>query len=188
MPHIEGPRVSLREFRRDDIPVIHSWVNDPEILRFLSWGIFPQTQKETERFVEAQMSGEDPSSRVLVISLRKDNTCIGTTGCHNIDWRNRSAELGIVIGKPEYLGKGYGTEATDLLLDFSFNELNLHRVYLHVFDFNRRAVRSYQKCGFVEEGRLRDAFFREGHYHDIMVMGILEEEHRARKSKPEREL
>ena len=117
MPHIEGPRVFLREFRRDDIPVIHSWVNDPEILRFLSWGIFPQTQKETERFVEAQMSGEDPLSRVLVISLQEGDTCIGTTGCHNIDWRNRSAELGIVIGKPEYLGKGYGTEATELLLD-----------------------------------------------------------------------
>jgi RimJ/RimL family protein N-acetyltransferase len=182
MPQINGQRVALREFRLEDIPVIQAWVNDPEIIRFLSWGIFPQTLRETERFVEAQMSGEDPMNRALVISLYEDEQCIGTTGCHNIDWRSRSAEFGIVIGKLDYLGKGYGTEATELVLDFSFNELNLHRVYLHVFDFNLRAIGAYQKCGFVEEGRLRDAFFREGNYHDIVVMGILEEEHRARKA------
>ncbi len=183
MPQIDGHQVALRKFRRDDIPVIHGWVNDPKIIRFLSWGIFPQTLRETERFVEAQMSGQDPLNRALIISLREGEQCIGTTGCHNIDWRNRSAELGIVIGKPEYLGKGYGTEATELVLGFSFNELNLHRVYLHVFDFNLRAIGSYRKCGFVEEGRLRDAFSRAGNYHDIVVMGILEEEYRARKSR-----
>ena len=180
MPRVEGEKVVLREFRLEDVPVIHTWVNDPNIVRFLSWAIFPQTLRETERFVELQMSGEDPMNRAFVISLRDDDLCIGTTGL-NIDWRNRSGELGIVIGNPDYLGKGYGKEAVDLLLGFGFNELNLHRVGLQVFDFNERAIRSYQKSGMVEEGRLREAFFREGDYHDIVLMAITEDEFKAMK-------
>ncbi|MFQ5791226.1 MAG: GNAT family N-acetyltransferase [Acidobacteriota bacterium] len=182
MPRIEGKQVVLREFRREDVPVIHSWANDPSVVRYLTWAVFPQTLRETEHFVESQMGGNDPLNRGFVIALREGDTCIGTTGCHNIDWRNRCAELGIVIGKRDYLGKGYGTEAVDLLLGFSFRELNLHRVFLRVFDFNERAVQAYRKCGFVEEGRLREAFFREGRYHDILLMGILEEEYRSRSS------
>jgi RimJ/RimL family protein N-acetyltransferase len=180
LPHIEGRNVVLREFRREDVPSIQAWVNDPEIVRFLSWAVFPQTLRGTERFVEVQMNGEDPMNRAFVIALRDGDRCIGTTGLAHIDWRNRSGELGIVIGNHDYLGKGYGTEAVDLLLGFGFDELNLHRIGLQVFDFNQRAIRSYLKSGLVEEGRLREAFYREGNYHDIVLMGITEEEFHAR--------
>ena len=88
--------------------------------------------------------------------------------------------MGIIIGEPEQLGKGYGTEALMLLLGYSFDELNLHRVFLRVVDFNQRAIESYLKCGFSKEGRLRDAIFLDGDYHDVVVMSILEEEFRAR--------
>lgn len=182
MPRIQGEKVLLREFRREDIPVIHAWTNDPEIVHYLAWAVFPQTLRETERFVEAQMSGEDPMNRGFVIGLVEGDSCIGTTGLINIDWRNRSGELGIVIGKREYLGKGYGKEAVDLLLGFGFRELNLHRISLQVFDFNERAIRSYQKSGLVEEGRLREAFYRDGTYHDIVIMGMTEEEFRLRSA------
>jgi RimJ/RimL family protein N-acetyltransferase len=180
MPRVEGERVVLREFRQEDVPVIHGWVNDRAIVHYLAWAVFPQTQRETERFVEAQMTDADPQNRAFVIALRKSEECIGTIGCHNIDWRSRSAELGVVIGRREYVGKGFGTEATRLLLGFCFDELNLHRVFLRVFDFNQRAIRSYLKCGFREEGRLRQAFFRDGRYHDIVLMGLLEDEFRSR--------
>ena len=180
MPRIEGESVMLREFRREDIPEIHAWANDPEIVRFLAWAVFPQTLRETERFVETQLSGEDPMNRAFVIGLVDGDPCIGSTGLINIDWRNRSGELGIVIGKRDYLGQGYGKEAVDLLLGFGFNELNLHRIGLQVFDFNERAMSSYRKSGLVEEGRLREAFYREGSFHDIVLMGITEEEFRLR--------
>ena len=180
MPRVQGEHVVLREFRREDVPEIHAWTNDREIVRFLSWAVFPQTLRETERFVEQQISGEDPLHRGFVIGLNEGDPCIGTTGLIPIDWRNRSAELGIVIGKREYLGKGYGREAVDLLLGFGFHELNLHRIGLQVFDFNERAIRAYRKSGLVEEGRLREAFYREGSYHDIVLMGITEEEFRLR--------
>lgn len=183
MPRIEGENVVLREFRREDVPVIHAWVNDPQIVRFLSWAVFPQTLRETERFVETQLSGEDPMSRAFVIALRDADQCIGTTGLIPIDWRNRCGELGIVIGNRDYLGRGYGGHSVDLLLGFAFNELNLHRIGLQVFAFNERAIRSYRKSGLVEEGRLREAFYREGNYHDIVLMGITEEEFRLRSTK-----
>lgn len=182
MPRIVGEKVLLREFRREDIPEIHSWTNDSDIVRFLSWAVFPQTLRDTERFVETQMSGEDPMNRGFVIGLVEGDSCIGTTGLINIDWRNRSGELGIVIGKRDYLGKGYGKEAVDLLLGFGFRELNLHRISLQVFDFNDRAIRSYEKSGLVEEGRLREAFYRDGAYHDIVIMAITEDEFRARSA------
>ena len=121
-------------------------------------------------------------NRGFVIGLVDGDPCIGSTGLINLDWRNRSGELGIVIGKRDYLGKGYGKEAVDLLLGFGFNELNLHRIGLQVFDFNERAIRSYTKSGLVEEGRLREAFYREGAFHDIVLMGITEEEFRLRSA------
>lgn len=186
MPTLEGERVVLREFRQEDIPIIHSWVNDREVVRYLSWAVFPQTLRETEGFVDAQMRQADPLNRAFVIALREpEGLSIGTIGCHNIDWRSRNAELGIVVGGKEYQGRGYGTEATRLLLEFCFDELNLHRIYLRVFDFNQSALKSYLKCGFVEEGRLRQAFFRDGQYHDILLMGLLAEDFQAwRASHP----
>lgn len=179
MSPIAGERVLLRDFRHEDIPLIHGWVNDHDVTRFLLEG-FPRTWKQTQRFVQAHMAGIDPLNHALAVSRVGDHSSIGMGGCYNIDWGNRAAELGIVIGETGYLGKGYGTEAIELLLVYGFRELNLHRMFLRVFDFNQRAIRSYRKCGFIEEGRLREAFLRDGVYHDIILMSILEDEHRAR--------
>lgn len=83
---------------------------------------------------------------------------------------------GIVIGEKEYWNRGYGSDALRTLLRFAFEELNLHRVFLHVFDFNERAIRCYEKVGFRHEGRLRQARFTEGRYVDELVMAVLREE------------
>ena len=95
---------------------------------------------------------------------------------HNIDWKNRKAVQGIFIGEKEYWGRGYGSDAIRALLGFAFREMNLHRVYLSVYDYNERAIRCYEKCGFRHEGRLRKARFSDGRYHDELMMGILREE------------
>ncbi len=181
MPLLEGKRIALRDFLIEDNQSIYSWLQRPEITRYLMADFLPKTSRETETYVEAQMARNDPLNRAFVITLRADASCIGVTGCHNISWPNRAGEIGIFIGEPEQLGKGYGTEAMELLLAFCFKELNLHRVFLRVFDFNRRAIDSYRKCGFKEEGRLREALYRQGDYHDVVVMSLLEEEFRARK-------
>ena len=101
---------------------------------------------------------------------------IGNCSLMQTDWRNRKAVLGIGIGDKAYWGKGYGSEATALLMEYAFDELNLHRVELEVYDFNERARRAYEKVGFVHEGICREALFRDGAYHDIHIMGLLRED------------
>ena len=174
---MEGKNVCLRDLSLQDASLIRRWASDTEVNHFLMEG-FPRTLKEIERFVE-QDPDLDPLNRALAVTLREDGECIGTVGCFGIDWRSRNAELGVIIGSREHLGKGYGTEAVELLLSFAFNELGLHRIFLRVFDFNKRAIQSFRKCGFVEEGRFRESYFREGTYHNVLVMSILEEEYRS---------
>lgn len=97
-----------------------------------------------------------------------------------INYRNRSTECIIEIGVKEMQGKGVGTAALSLLLDFAFNELNLHRVSLKVLSFNERAIRLYEKLGFVREGAVRQDFYRAGAWHDIILMGMLKDEYQAK--------
>jgi RimJ/RimL family protein N-acetyltransferase len=93
-----------------------------------------------------------------------------------INWGSRDAFAGIGIGAREFWGKGYGTEAMELILRYGFTELNLRRISLTVFEFNQRAVRSYEKVGFRLEGRQRQFMRREGRRWDILYMGILRQE------------
>ena len=104
----------------------------------------------------------------------------GQIDLHQIDYRNSHATLGIVIGKKNYLGKGYGQEAIELLQKFVFHTLNLHRLELDVYEYNERAYKCYLKCGFVEEGRLRQKLFRDGRYWDVIKMSILKAEYEQR--------
>lgn len=102
----------------------------------------------------------DDKNKVFAIETGKGEY-LGNIGFHNIDWKNRNAEVGIVIGKKEYWDKRYGTDAMYTLLDFAFSRMNLHKICLSVFDFNLGATRSYQKCGFKKEGNLREMFYNE---------------------------
>jgi RimJ/RimL family protein N-acetyltransferase len=101
---------------------------------------------------------------------------IGSCGFFNLDQHNRSSEFGIMIGDKDYWDQGYGTEAVRLLCQHGFKTLNLHRIYLRVFETNPRAIRAYEKCGFIHEGRQRQAEFRDGKYIDVIVMSLLSTE------------
>jgi RimJ/RimL family protein N-acetyltransferase len=108
-----------------------------------------------------------------------DGAMIGMVDFSGIDWTAGSSWVGIGIGDPEYWGKGYGTEAMRLILNFGFGHLNLRRVTLNVFEYNQRAIRSYEKCGFKVEGRLREWMVRGGERFDLIFMGILREDWEA---------
>ncbi|MBO8161851.1 MAG: GNAT family N-acetyltransferase, partial [Thermosipho sp. (in: Bacteria)] len=94
---------------------------------------------------------------------------------NNIDWKNSVATVGIFLGRPHW-NKGYGTDAMKVLVRFIFNEMNINKVKLSVYSFNKRGIRAYEKAGFKIEGVLREELFREGKYHDVYVMGILKNE------------
>jgi RimJ/RimL family protein N-acetyltransferase len=125
-----------------------------------------------------QMNTRPIDERVRVIEAQEGElwTPIGTCGYHGIDWRSRSAELGISIGEKSFWNKGYGTETMRLLLKYGFETLNLNRIMLDVFDTNKRAIRTYEKAGFLLEGRKRQAMYKNGKYFDILIMSVIRDE------------
>jgi len=172
---IYGDRVRLRAIEREDIPRFVRWFNDPEVRRYLT-AYEPMSRVKEERWFEGYLSRRDDI--ILAIEAREGDEWvhIGNVGLHRIDWKNRVAKLGIVIGERGYWGRGYGTDAVRTMLRYAFLELGLNRVELEVFGFNRRAIRCYEKAGFVREGARRHALYRDGKYHDVVIMGILRSE------------
>jgi diamine N-acetyltransferase len=173
---IVGVRIRLRAAERADLPLFVLWLNDPEVRLGLEL-FLPFSLVEEERWYE-RMLDSPAAEHVLVIEANDQDTwrAIGTCGLHNIDWRARAAEAGISIGDKTCWNLGYGTDVMRLLLQHGFDTLNLNRVYLRVFANNLRAIRCYEKAGFVLEGRLRQAHFQNGEYLDILLMSVLRSE------------
>jgi len=175
---IVGDKTRLRAMERGDIPAFLRWFNDPDIRGYLSM-VWPISEAQEERWFEAHLGNE--GRRVFAVETA-EGVHIGNIGLHDLDWKNRNAVAGIVIGEKAYWNRGYGSDALRTLLRFAFEELNLHRVSLRVFDFNERGIRCYEKVGFRHEARLRRNHFTQGGYVDELVMGILAEEWNAQES------
>lgn len=139
---------------------------------------FPPVLQEHREFLEKIRS--DSNGYTFAVETSAENRFIGTIAVYLIHWHHRHAHVGISLD-PEYHNQGCGTDAMQILLRFIFDEMNLHKVKLSVFDFNPRAVRVYEKCGFRLEGRLREEVYRFGRYHDVLMMGLLREEYRSAK-------
>lgn len=171
----DGKKVRLRAYRKEDIPQALEYINDPEVKRNLVIGVpFPLRLEDEEKFFENISAAKDTYS--FAIETLDGSNYIGGCGMNQVDWKNRYAVVGIFIGDEQYRGKGYGSDAMRILLRFIFDEMNMNRVKLFVFSFNQRAIKSYLKCGFKQEGTQRQEMFRDGQYHDTIVMGILRSE------------
>ena len=174
---LEGSRVVLRRHVPDNLLAFERWYSDPDVARLTRYQDGPMRPDEIERFFTARVVG--PDSLALAVHVRDSDRLIGTCAFSQLDGDNGSALYHITIGETDSRGLGYGTEATQLMLRHAFESLNLHRVALSVFEFNERAIRSYARCGFVVEGRSREAIWREGRWWDEITMSILEPEWRA---------
>jgi diamine N-acetyltransferase len=172
---IVGTKVRLRPIERDDLPRFVEWFGDPEVRRHLAIYL-PFSLAQEERWFENLQGRLERQEDVLLAIETADGVHIGNLGLHGINWKDRSAELGIAIGEKAYWNQGYGTDAIRTLLGLAFRELNLHRVLLRVDADNARGIRCYEKAGFKREGTSREAVFREGSYRDQYVMSILESE------------
>ena len=171
---IYGKLVRLRALTTADLPMLVEWRNDPEIRTLLGgWSLPVSLESEQEWFEKARHA---ESTRRLAIEVLADGGYIGNIGLYDIDWKDRKAEYGILIGDKTAWGKGYGLDASTALLAHAFRELNLHRVFLRVLAHHGRAIRLYEKIGFQAEGRLRQDVFRGGAYQDTLIMGILASE------------
>jgi len=168
---LQGKKVRLRAPERMDIPTFVKWFNDPEVTEFLLRSP-PMGMEEEERWFENLIQQE---GKVFCIETL-EGKLVGNLGIIHIEWRDRKADIGIVIGEKEYWNKGFGTEAIALLLRYMFEELNLERIWLYCDATNTRAQRSYEKCGFKREGVFRHNRFKSETYTDDVVMSILREE------------
>jgi RimJ/RimL family protein N-acetyltransferase len=175
----QNNRVRLRALTSSDIEANVLWMNDVEVTRNLGRvGRFSYEQEAA--YVErAQHNTADHYGFAIEAIEGPQPKYIGNIDLFSFDQRNRQAELGIMIGDHDYWGKGYGPAAIQLLLEFGFGELNLHRIYLRVYDFNKRGIRAYEKVGFKVEGIARQAAYSEGAYHDDYEMSILKPEWEA---------
>ncbi len=179
---IVGDRLRFRGVERSDIPKFVEWLNDPEVIQGILLH-YPLSQADEMGWFERMLT-RPADERVMGIEVCEPASSavaeswklIGTCAFDHIDWRIQAAEFGIAIGEKSYWNQGYGTQAVRLLVQHGFNTLNLNRIFLHVFATNLRAIRAYEKAGFILEVRERQAEYRDGNYIDVLLMSMLKSE------------
>ncbi|WP_375143016.1 GNAT family N-acetyltransferase [Paenibacillus sp. D2_2] len=176
---LEGKKVYLRPIEAADTNWYFSTLYDKETRR-LTGTQRHHTREQIASYIEAK--SQDSSSVLLLIATCSDDAPIGDIAIQDIDTMNRNANIRIALTDGSQ-NKGYGTEALQLMLEYGFGVLNLHRIELNVFSYNHRAVRVYEKVGFKQEGVQREALFYNHEYHDSILMSILEDEYKVIKQK-----
>jgi diamine N-acetyltransferase len=178
---IYGELIRLRAIEYNDLPLLIKWRNDPSIyVNFFEYEPLSLVMEEIwfDKFLERT------DEKYWIAETRQDDLPIGTIALIDIDLRNRKAEIGrVLVASPDDKNKGYGFEMLDLLLKYSFEHLNLNRLYLEVFAENHIAIEFYQKAGFIKEGCKRQHIFTRARYRDVLLFSILSEEYFVRSNK-----
>jgi len=179
---IEGEHVRLRKLERTDLPTLHHWMNDREVM---AWARFSPDHMVSlsalEKEYEKELAGESEDRTTLLVEEVTSGSPIGWCVVRSWDRKHVSADVGIGLGEKTQWGKGYGTEAVHLLLEMLFDHQGWHRVELWTLVDNERAIRSAEKCGFHRIGVSREATYHSGRYHDILAMELLKPEWDAAK-------
>jgi RimJ/RimL family protein N-acetyltransferase len=153
------------------------WRRDSEFMRLLdASAVRLGSQKDSQKSIEKELEDQKVNHHWFTIRTLAEDKLLGDIGLYVVNWPGRDAFVGIGIGERDFWGRGYGTDAMNVILRYAFMEVNLRRVTLTVFEYNPRAIRSYEKAGFRHEGRLRRLLHRDGRRYDELFMGILREE------------
>ena len=177
------PAVTLTPLHRENLYKHFEWNNDPELNRLDSESPYvKETLGEFKRRFEEMIYAPSPDTRDFEIHA-EDGTVIGVAYIANISEHHRHCTIGITIGDREYWGKGYGRASLRQVIDFCFNELDMHRVHAYTFEYNDAWRRLVEWAGFQKEGTERDYLFRDGQYWNKDSYSMLEQEYRARLSQ-----
>jgi len=160
--------LSLSSIRSEDSETLFRWINDPQVVRFNA-PYRPIHWTNHNDWVRSLASAKNK----VVFAIRVSDRLIGVLQLIDVDPVHRSAELTIRLGDEENRGRGYGTQALRLAIDYAWRDLNLHRVWLRVFQNNGRAIQAYKKAGFQEEGLMREAAYIDGSYVGMVIMAVL---------------
>jgi len=180
-PFLIGKKIYLRPLELSDLEKITAFRNNQASRDYFAEDIlYPSTHLENEQFIKDFT--QNKSSVVLAITIRENDKLIGYAGLTKISRVSQNAEYFIFIGDETEWNKGYASEVTRLIVEYGFETINLHKVWLAVFEENVAGKKVYQKAGFSEEGFLRESAFRNGKFHNIILMGILKEEYKKIKA------
>jgi len=175
-PFIEGRIVDLRPLSLEDVNERYvSWLNDPEVCKHNSHHVFPYTLELAKHYVETVRTSR--SDIVLAIIAKDEGTHIGNIALQNIHPVNRSAEYAIILGDKEYWGKGVAKEASQMIIRHGFESLNLHRIYCGTSITNEAMQKLAAGLGFKEEGRRKEAMYKNGSFVDVVEYGLLRKDH-----------
>ncbi len=170
---LEGtPAITLRELAPQDLPQLNQWRNDPDLLDRLGNNFLYISSAVDEQWYQSYLSNRHQNVR-LSLCVGPSETYIGNVNLTNLHPINRTAEFSMMIGDRDYWSQGIGTRVTRAMIFHGFENLNLNRIYLTVLTRNLPAIRVYEKCGFVQEGQLRQALYKNGTYEDLLLMAIL---------------
>jgi len=165
-----GEKIKLVPLEKEDLARTRSWANEAS-LNSKMLRVFPVTQMEQEKWYEDAVG--DSSKVLFAVKTLKDEEHVGNTGLYHIDWIHRRAEFWILIGDRGFWRQGIGQEVGSLMQRYAFNGLNLNKLYLNVGADNSQAISLYKKLNFVQEGILRQHYYVEGRYLDVITMAIL---------------
>jgi RimJ/RimL family protein N-acetyltransferase len=170
-----GDKIKLNAINEGDLAFIEAWFNDVKFLRHYDMlPAIPQTSSDVKKAVEECTCSNN--SYMFAIRVIETNKIIGVIGLLDIMWTNGVGTFFIGIGDQSYVGKGIGRESMELLLDFGFSELNLHRIQLNVIEYNEKAIRAYERIGFFKEGTYRELIHRDGKRYDLYLYSLLKNE------------
>lgn len=173
---IKDKNISLRLLKIEDIPEYYKagfQFTDEEVQRCTGTKHIA-TEEEIQAYVKRIV---EDNSRYDFLIINSQDQIIGESVINEIDFDTRCASFRIALFRKEFCGQGMGSEAIQMTLQFGFEILNLHRIELEVFSFNKRAYAAYSNAGFIEEGRRRKAELIDGEYCDVIIMGILHDEY-----------
>ena len=175
---LQGELVRLSAVNADEFGRAFShWLRDTEFKRLIDSGVsHVSSSTSVQKWIEKELEEEEASRYWFSIRKLDDDKLLGDIDLFVVNWSGRDAFVGLGIGEREFWGKGYGTDVMKVILRYAFTEINLNRVTLNVFEYNPRAIRSYEKAGFRHEGTMRKMLDREGKRWDMLYMGILREE------------
>ncbi len=167
-----GEKCYLSPLSCDDVEIFTEWLNDLEVVKYLSLVRNPITQKKEKNILEEMALNH----HAFAIIDKQLNKIVGVIGLENLDTINRATEMGVFLGDKGYWNKGYGEEAIRLMLDYAFNILNINNIMIEVIEYNERAINCYKKIGFREIGKRRGAYHIAGITYDVFFYDMIADE------------
>jgi len=181
-PVIEGERVRIRKIEKSDLPLLHRWANDRDVV---AWARFSPDHMTSlaalEKSYEKEFTGEETERTTFMVDEKASGRPIGWCVVRTWDRKHVSANVGIALGEKDLWGKGYGTEAMELLMEIVFDHQGWHHAELWTLAENERAIKSFEKCGFRRVGVEHEVAYYGGGYHDVVLMEQLKSDWDSRK-------